>query len=392
MRIASFFAGEGGFDLAGDWMGWETVVLCEIDRYCKYNLQKKWPRADYYDDITKTNFSLYRGSVDLVVGGFPCQPYSTSGKRKGKEDPRHLWPEMLRAIREISPQWIVGENVLGIVNWSRGMVFDEIQSDLENEGYKVQPYVLPACGVEAPHLRYRTFFVAYSASNGYKYGGFDQNRPKEEEGEREGAKWERVWNDISGNVAKGITTDATSTGFKKWVKIGRRPNHSENGTRLEHGTERPCSNEFIADANSARLQEKGAKQPSAGTTGSRIQWSFADAKSIGVERSGANRVRLSQSQTEQKLFGCNYSGNAWEKFPTQSPICSGDDGLPSELVRRYVIEHSGGILTKKEIDKIVSQTINRFRQEALRQHGNAVVPQLVLKIYKAIDAYNNNCV
>jgi DNA (cytosine-5)-methyltransferase 1 len=115
-----------------------------------------------YHDITKSDFTIHRGTIDIVTGGFPCQPYSVAGKRKGKEDERHLWPEMLRAIREIQPAWVVGENVRGIINWSAGMVFDEVQAQLEVEGYKVLPFLLPAAGVNAPHERYRTWFVAYS--------------------------------------------------------------------------------------------------------------------------------------------------------------------------------------------------------------------------------------
>jgi DNA (cytosine-5)-methyltransferase 1 len=100
----------------------------------------------------------------VLTGGFPCQPYSLAGKRKGKEDERHLWPEMLRAIGEIQPRWIVGENVPGIINWSGGLVFHEVQTDLEVKGYEVFPIVLPACSVGAPHRRDRTWFIANSIS------------------------------------------------------------------------------------------------------------------------------------------------------------------------------------------------------------------------------------
>ncbi|MEI8166932.1 MAG: DNA cytosine methyltransferase, partial [Chloroflexales bacterium] len=96
---------------------------------------------------TKTDFSIWRGRIDILTGGFPCQPFSMAGKRKGTEDARHLWPEYHRAIREIKPSWVVGENVPGLVNWDRGLVFDQVQIDLENEGYEVIPFIIPACGV-----------------------------------------------------------------------------------------------------------------------------------------------------------------------------------------------------------------------------------------------------
>ncbi|NBW22838.1 MAG: DNA (cytosine-5-)-methyltransferase, partial [Caulobacteraceae bacterium] len=164
MRHGSLFSGIGGFDLAAQWMGWENVFHCEWNEFGKRVLSYYWPNAISYNDITKTDFTIHRGGIDILTGGFPCQPYSMAGKRKGKADERHLWPEMLRAIREIQPRWVVGENVLGIISWNEGMVFDEVQADLEAEGYEVQPYVLPACAVNAPHRRDRVWFVAHAFS------------------------------------------------------------------------------------------------------------------------------------------------------------------------------------------------------------------------------------
>ena len=164
MRHGSLFSGIGGFDLAAEWMGWENVFHCEWNTFGQKVLHHYWPNAEQFTDITKSDFTKYANTIDILTGGFPCQPYSSAGKRLGKEDDRHLWPEMLRAIKEISPRWVVGENVLGLVNWSGGLVFHEVQADLESEGYEVQPYVLPAVSVNAPHRRDRVWFVAHSKS------------------------------------------------------------------------------------------------------------------------------------------------------------------------------------------------------------------------------------
>ncbi|NBW23321.1 MAG: DNA (cytosine-5-)-methyltransferase, partial [Caulobacteraceae bacterium] len=160
MTHGSLFSGIGGFDLAADWMGWENKFHCEWNEFGQRVLKHYWPQAELFTDITKSDFTKYANKIDVLTGGFPCQPYSMAGKRLGKEDDRHLWPQMLRAIREIQPTWIVGENVLGIVNWNGGLVFEEVQADLEAEGYEVQPYVLPAAAVNAPHRRDRVWFVA----------------------------------------------------------------------------------------------------------------------------------------------------------------------------------------------------------------------------------------
>jgi len=166
MKHIGLFEGIGGFSLAARWAGWETIAWCEWNDFGQKVLRHHFPKAQGHGDITQTDFTIYRGQCDIVTGGFPCQPYSTAGKRLGKEDERHLWPEMLRAIREIQPRWVVGENVLGLVNWSGGLVFHEVQADLEAAGYEVFPYVLPACAVNAPHRRDRVWFVAHSKSGG----------------------------------------------------------------------------------------------------------------------------------------------------------------------------------------------------------------------------------
>jgi DNA (cytosine-5)-methyltransferase 1 len=164
MNCGHLFNGIGGFALAAHWMGWNNVMHCEIDPFCNKVMNKHFPNSYQHEDIRTTDFTIWRGRIDLLTGGFPCQPYSEAGKRKGKDDERHLWPEMLRAIREIRPGWIVGENVRGLTNWNGGLVFDEVQADLEAEGYEVLPFLLPAAGVNAPHRRDRIWFVANSNS------------------------------------------------------------------------------------------------------------------------------------------------------------------------------------------------------------------------------------
>lgn len=161
MTHASLFSGVGGFDLAAEWAGWINLFNCEINPFCQTVLTYHFPNATQYSDITTTDFAVWRGKIDVLTGGFPCQPFSVAGKRQGTADARHLWPEMLRAIREISPRYVVGENVRGIVNWSSGLVFEQVCADLETEGYEVQPFLIPACGVNAPHRRDRVWFIAH---------------------------------------------------------------------------------------------------------------------------------------------------------------------------------------------------------------------------------------
>ena len=160
MTQLELFAGIGGFGLAGHWAGIETVCQVEIDPFCRRVLKKNFPHAHQHDDIRTFDGRQWRG-IDIVSGGFPCQPYSHAGQRKGNDDDRALWPEMYRVIREVAPAWVVGENVAGLITMDGGRVFDGILTDLENAGYSVETYIIPACAVGAPHRRDRVWIVAH---------------------------------------------------------------------------------------------------------------------------------------------------------------------------------------------------------------------------------------
>jgi DNA (cytosine-5)-methyltransferase 1 len=160
MKHGSLFSGIGGFDLAAEWMGWENVFHCEWMEFPRKVLDYHFPNADSHIDICKTDFKKYANTIDILTGGFPCQPFSLAGKRKGTDDERYLWGEMLRAIQEIKPKFVIAENVFGITNIDGGLVFEQVCLDLENEGYEVQPFIIPAAAKNAPHRRDRCWFVA----------------------------------------------------------------------------------------------------------------------------------------------------------------------------------------------------------------------------------------
>lgn len=160
MTHGSLFNGIGGFQLAAHWMGWTNVFHCEIDNFCNKIVKQHFPNSIEHGDIKTAGFGIYRGGIDVLTGGDPCQPHSYAGKMQGKEDKRYLWPEFKRAIEEIQPRWIVNENVRGTI--SNG-VLDQKINDLEAFGYSWwPPLVIPACGVGALHKRDRVWLVAYS--------------------------------------------------------------------------------------------------------------------------------------------------------------------------------------------------------------------------------------
>lgn len=327
MTHASLFSGIGGAELAASWMGWDNLFHCEINPFGRKVLDYWFPKSKSYEDITKTDFREWRGKVDVLTGGFPCQPFSQAGKRKGDTDDRYLWPQMLRAIKEIRPTWVVGENVAGIVTMvesceevemgstddifeknilyrkEQEFTIERICKDFEREGYSVQPIVIPACAVGAPHRRDRVWFIAHRDNAGYES---QQSRTK------------------LSNKFETITDTECSRGRKV---------HDETKSKQSNG------HGINFDGN---------------------QWTITDTE---VERrksgNGSKVVNFSERHTIKSL----YVKPNWEKFPTKPPVCCGNDGISNRL---------DGI------------TFPKWRAESIKAYGNAWVPQVAFEIFKAI--------
>ena len=328
MTHLGLFAGIGGFELAAHWAGLETKAVCEWDPFCQTVLKYYFPNAEQYSDIRSADFTRYAGKIDVLTGGFPCQPYSSAGKRLGKEDERHLWPEMLRAIQEVAPRWVVGENVRGLVNWNGGVVFDEVQSDLEAAGYEVLPFLLPACGVDAPHERYRVWFVAHAT------GLYDRGSAGEIS-KSDGRQIREMLSEFGGTgEAFEFVAHPNSNGYRRNIELGKHRQTPGKG---------------------AFKQEKR-------------EWVWNDDRGDVQARdtSNASSFRRLQSNGNPKSSYATQDIPDWGGFPTQPPVCSGNDGVSPELA---------GI------------TISRHRRESIKAYGNAIVPQVAYQIFKAINQY-----
>jgi DNA (cytosine-5)-methyltransferase 1 len=363
MNHGSLFSGIGGFDLAAEWMGWENIFHCEWNEFGQKVLKYYWPKAISYHDITKTDFSIHRGKIDILTGGFPCQPYSAAGKRLGKEDDRHLWPEMLRAIREIQPTWVVGENVLGLVNWNGGLVFDEVQADLEAEGYEVQPYVLPAVSVNAPHRRDRVWFVAKNTMcNGFIFG----------QSNKEGSEIRQQRNTSTGSSERIYLSEGTASDTDSNSRRSAKSNFNEEREHIQCRTSRFSIQRITSDTESGRQRGIRNKSEEAGTRkGNQSLGSIrgvsnaSDSYGKMLEHRNGKGETIGRTIEKERIKSFNSTGK-WETFPTQSPICTRDDGLSSRL---------DGI------------TFPKWRNESIKAGGNAIVPQVVYQIFKAIEQY-----
>ena len=194
MKILDLFSGIGGFSLGLERAGFKTVAFCEIDKYCQEVLKKFWNKKIYNDVKEITKQKLKSDGIEfpeIITGGFPCQPFSIAGSRKGSNDSRHLWPEMFRIIKEFKPRWIIGENVRNIINIQDGMVFENVCTDLEGEGYEVWAFNIPAAAVGAPHKRERIWIVANSRRSIRRE---QSTRNKESFGSRAHEKTKRSFN------------------------------------------------------------------------------------------------------------------------------------------------------------------------------------------------------
>ncbi len=342
------FEGIGGFSLAGRWMGWKTVAWCEWEPFCQTILKHHFPNAQGHGDIRTTDFTRYAGQIDILTGGFPCQPYSTAGKRLGKEDDRHLWPEMLRAIREVRPRYVVGENVAGLISWNGGLVFDEVQADLEAEGYEVWAFTLPACAVDAPHRRDRVWFVARNS-------------------DCSAAGAERCFQGWTVAERDGVCA------FKNANQDGRRSElrQSQSSERKQRNActgnyERLCANngEIETTANTGSSGRQKLDTPAKpGFAGHGSGCHNADASNAESERLSQRHGESAFGQGQNATIKRHDSIPEWSNFPTKSPVCGRNDGVSGGLVRI---------------------TFSKHRRESLKAYGNAIVPQVAFQIFKAI--------
>lgn len=398
-------------------MGWENLFHCEINEWCQKVLRFHFPKSIQYDDITRTDFTPWRGKVDVLTGGFPCQPFSTAGKRRGAEDDRYLWPEMLRAIREIRPAWVIGENVAGITSMvqpgsevtvesqaslfetsdketllEQEYVIETVCRDLEREGYSVQPILIPACGVGAPHRRDRVWFVACKTlENTGNVGCLGQKVLYEQQGRAEpvGASENRAscfWEELGKTIANRSDTGIESLrqGRENEIHELESTSHS-NGTRgLQFGERRDIRDKeqydqdkeperheqpsrfggsgeayVISDSDSPRFQAKGTGQQTTGIAGSRLQGLITNAEGKQLE----NTLRAWRRITGSTNL---YRKKDWRNFPTQPPVCGRYDGLPFDV-------------------DYLAIPFTKWRQESIKAYGNAIVPQVAFEIFKAIE-------
>lgn len=419
MNHASLFSGIGGAEVAASMMGWQNLFHCEIQEFPRKVLDYWFPNSESYEDITKTDFTKWHGKVDVLTGGFPCQPFSLAGRRKGADDNRYLWPQMLRAIRQIHPTWVVGENVNGIKTMVEScqvtqmgrtdylfeenylyreesrFTLDKICADLEAEGYSVQPIVIPACAIGAPHRRDRVWIVAHRSDpraetvqqegqdgicsarpsphtqcDGHspqRHGNQRARAKKSKEGQdRPQPRSRRHGSGTASSYAHGTRQRRRKNKQEPFTECSRTPNlGTRRSKRLASHSLQHRSHEVHQDHQSqfpdgARTNSLGGQRSSPHSKCNRWSQKYND-----------NGFFEEPQQGECQLGGADSPQSRWRNFPTQSPVCRRNDGIPFD---------------------VDSLTISfpKWRQESIKAYGNAWVPQVAYEIFRAIEAEENN--
>jgi len=349
-KVLDLFSGLGGFSLGLERTGhFETVAFCDNDKFSKAILDKHWKGIKVYDDVREITKEKFKEDgiefPDIITGGFPCQPFSVAGKQKGTSDDRHLWPEMFRIIKTFKPRFVIGENVRGIVNIQDGVVFETVCTDLEDEGYEVQPFNIPAAGVGAPHRRERIWFIAvredvgntqHNGSPTSEIGrGHEEINGGTEKRQNESFEFERTSrSEDNGNVSKenkNNVADTNNEGLR--TRIGGSDNDHETESR-SGGADRTRSESDVERHNSTSTEIKGMDVADTDTR-------------LG---NGENEEIQSRGQTSDSSSARETSQGWWSVEPNVGRVAHGVSG----------------------------------RVHRLKGLGNSIVPQIVEEIGKAL--------
>lgn len=375
MKHLDLFSGVGGFALAARWMNWQTVQFVEIDKFCHNVLAKNFPRVPIHHDVRTFTAESFRGSIDILTGGYPCQPFSSAGKRKGAADDRHLWPQVLRIIQECRPRWIVCENVAGHIT----MGLDAVLYDLESEGYPCRPIVIPACATGAPHRRDRVWIIAHSGRAAIATG--DDGRKEYQSGDGATVRIEQCSiREVASDPARQRCGEAgqlrCDESKERTAGGGQASAHSE-GKRCEprgrcigtqpHVSFPPDDRSVSTDTQFSRC-ERGDQERRG--TESIVPFEMdGDTDGQLRSRSWSTRDRRREST----------DADGWE---AESRLCRGDDGLSRRMDFGRVWQTAPLVYYSTAHAKAV-QRVNR-----LKALGNAIVPQVAYEIFRALEDAN----
>ena len=374
LKVLDLFSGIGGFALGLDSTGiFETVKFVEKDKYCQKVLQKNFPNIPIEEDIK--NVEGKEGDADVVVGGFPCQPMSVAGKRKGTDDDRYLWPEMFRLIKQIKPQFVIGENVQGIINIQNGMVLRQVQDDLESEGFEVQCFLIPASGIGAWHQRYRVWIVGHSEHNGLLASKIERRNTETATRTQEGTNTTGEPERTSGSRNN---EDVSNT---KIIGTGEPRNiDQEKGNQSSSSTQSDSSSEDVSNTDSGMRR----RWRTIGESGKDKIWRFypekeeqtrVDIRSETIGRDVVSGEETNALQSDDERREERDVSNQSE----EQNIDSGRHDTNEQEQTWWQVESA-----VRGIPNGISYELDKDRANRIKTLGNAIVPQIARELGLAI--------
>ena len=391
-KILDLFSGLGGFCLGLERTGhFKTTAFCEIDKFCKLILDKHWKGTKIYDnvkEITKERLEADGIQIpDIITGGFPCQPFSVAGKQKGTSDDRHLWPEMFRIIKAFKPKYVIGENVRVIVNIENGMVFETVCSNLEDEGYEVQPFLIPAASVGAPHRRERIWFIAIREESMVNSDNvrFEQHIETEEEAfrRRSSATFESTSDVVNSEhngspttTIEGSSAASSDNNEKGQIKTSEfeGTSGSRNDEIMENSRRTLRQGSKLGAANEDEIRKEDANQHQ--RSGSPSESDVANTESI---RTGESR-EFNQEERSEGSGSTQLNGSSSNDANTSS----GRRSLQEREIQtgRNSSQHQSWWLVEPNVGRVAYGVSGRVHR--LKALGNSIVPQIVEEIGRAI--------
>jgi DNA-cytosine methyltransferase len=368
LKLLDLFSGIGGFSLGLESTGYfQTIAFVEKDKFCRQVLQKNFNNIPIEEDIRNVRGSNY--AADVITGGFPCQPFSVAGKRKGTADDRYLWDETIRVVAECKPRWFIGENVEGLININNGMVLRQVQTDLEEQGFQVQCIVIPASGIGAWHQRKRIWIVAYSHNN----GSYRSQRNETEQSCNEQK------NRLSFRNDKDVPNSSSKRSSSQSIGVNRELAEESKGEKETRDQSTLCTSSSCSDVSNSNTSLRGGRGAEFQSRDDG-QWGFYSEK----EKQTRDDIR-------SKVIGCNdiprkdvpnSNGERPQGYKLQHDLETG----------KQISEHDGKTSSERQqtwwqtqsefcgVPNGISFELDKDRANRIKSLGNSIVPQIARQI------------
>ena len=377
MRVLDLFSGIGGFSLGLESTGYfKTIAFVEKDKFCRQVLQKNFNNIPIEEDIRNVRGSNY--AADVITGGFPCQPFSVAGKRKGTADDRYLWDETIRVVTECKPKWFIGENVEGLININNGMVLRQVQTDLEDQGFKVQCLVIPASGIGAWHQRKRVWIIGHNLSNSKSISSYDREYGND-------SKEKQVQFKIRGEDSfSNVPNSSSQRSSSQSIGINRELAKESKGKKETRDQSTLCTSSSCSDVSNSNSRMCGGRGTELQSRDDREWWFYSE------------KEKQTRDDIRSKVIGCDDIPGKTTIQHTNNKRCEESNISKESNKQRFNSGEFNSTETIKTwwqtqsefcgVPNGVSYELDKDRSNRIKALGNSIVPQIARQIGLSIIA------